>query len=57
MSDSGEWSTTCPGCFTHVEKPQHTLNGKLQGSRAGLDILKKRKICVVVVKVLKLQHS
>jgi hypothetical protein len=57
MSDGGEWSTTCPGRFTHAEKPQYTLNSKLQGPRAGLDILKKREICVVVVKVLKLQHS
>jgi hypothetical protein len=57
MSDGGEWSTTCPGRFTNVEEPQYTLNSKLQGPRAGLDILKKIKICVVVVKVLKLQHS
>jgi len=57
MLDGGEWSTTCPGHFTHVSEPQHPLNSKLQGPRAGLDILKKRKICVVVVKVLKLQHS
>jgi len=36
-----------------VEEPRYTLNSKLQGPRAGLNIWKKRKICFVVIKSFK----
>jgi len=43
--DGGEWSASCPGCFTHSKRAPgtHCIGGWV-GPRASLDMVVKRKI-------------
>jgi hypothetical protein len=44
ISNGCQWLTSLPSCFNPRKEPPYTYNEGRVGSRAGLDVFKKRKI-------------